>query len=234
MELRHLRYFVVVAEAENVSRAAGQVHISQPALSLQIHDLEGELGVALFERAGRSLRLMGPGEDLLAHARKVLNEAAMFRERARALHRGDAGVLHVGATPQSLQRLFPAALSRFRRILPGRALRSRPQGRSAPGIHGLPAGAVEAGCGVAILPATVALRRGGFTTQRLVQDGKPFEVYLAVHWSPQRLLPPYAGRFAEQGNRIWTLAVSYRVCSRGAAEVAKSSCRGDRQSLPRT
>src|SRR5215471_16134487 len=120
MELRHLRYFVAVAEnGGNVSRAAGKIRISQPALSRQVHDLESELGVVLFERAGRRLYLTGAGEDLLAYGRKVLNEAAAFRERARILHGGDTGVLRVGATPQSLQRLFPAVLGRFRRALPG-------------------------------------------------------------------------------------------------------------------
>ena len=118
MDLRHLRYFVTVAETGNVSRAAGHVRISQPALSRQIRDLEGELGVALFERTGRRLKLTGAGEDLLAHARKVLNEAEALRERARVLSRGNAGVLRVGGTPQVLERLFPAVLERFRRIMP--------------------------------------------------------------------------------------------------------------------
>src|SRR5215469_10077093 len=101
MELRHLRYFIAVAEGASVSKAADAIRVSQPALSRQIHDLEKEVGVALFERTGRRLHLTGAGEDLVAYARKVLNEAAAFRERARILHSGDTGVLRVGATPQS-------------------------------------------------------------------------------------------------------------------------------------
>jgi DNA-binding transcriptional LysR family regulator len=99
MDLRHLRCFVAVAEIGNVSNAAARIRISQPALSRQLHDLERELGILLFELAGRKLQLTGAGEDLLVYARKVLNEA--------------------GATPQSLQRLFPAVLHHFRRALPG-------------------------------------------------------------------------------------------------------------------
>src|SRR5262249_26797190 len=118
MELRHLRYFVAVAESGSVSKAAERVRISQPALSRQIHDLEDELGIALFEPSGRRLRLTGAGEDLLTHGRRVLNEAEAFRERAHVLYRGDAGVLHVGAPPQSLQHLFPVLLNRFRQALP--------------------------------------------------------------------------------------------------------------------
>ena len=123
MELRHLRYFVAVAETENVSKAAVALHLSQPALSRQIHDLEAELKVALFERTGRNLRLTGAGEDLLAYGRRVLDQAGAFRERARAIGGGQAGVLRVGATPQTLQRLFPAIIERFRCIMPAVELR---------------------------------------------------------------------------------------------------------------
>lgn len=119
MELRHLRYFVAVAEAGTVSGAARRLRLSQPALSRQIHDLEAELKVALFERAGRRLRLTGAGEDLLSHARRVLDSAGAFRERARAIGGGEAGILRIGATPQTLQRLFPSLIQRFRRLMPG-------------------------------------------------------------------------------------------------------------------
>jgi DNA-binding transcriptional LysR family regulator len=118
MDLRHLRYFVAVAEAQNVSRAADRLHLSQPSLSRQVHDLERELAVALFERTGRNLRLTGAGEDLLVHARRVLDQAGAFRERARAISGGAAGVLRVGAPTQSLQRFFPRMIQRFRRTMP--------------------------------------------------------------------------------------------------------------------
>jgi len=61
MELRHLRYFVAVAEEENVSRAALKLHVSQPGISRQIHDLADELGLQLFERSAKSARLTGAG-----------------------------------------------------------------------------------------------------------------------------------------------------------------------------
>ena len=63
MELRHLRYFVSVAEQGSVSSAARHVHVSQPALSRQIRDLEAELGVQLFDQVGRRIELTAEGED---------------------------------------------------------------------------------------------------------------------------------------------------------------------------
>ena len=72
MELRHLRYFVAVAEMKNVSRAALKLHVSQPALSRQIRDLEDELGVQLFERAGKAVNLTDAGRLFLKEACTVL------------------------------------------------------------------------------------------------------------------------------------------------------------------
>ena len=72
MELRHLRYFIAVGEAENVSRAALTLHVSQPAVSRQVRDLEAELGFPLLERTARSVRLTESGRIFLIEARAVL------------------------------------------------------------------------------------------------------------------------------------------------------------------
>src|SRR5882724_5926144 len=72
MELRHLRYFVAVAEEENVSKAALKLHISQPGISRQIRDLEDEIGFPLFERSAKSVRLTAAGKVFLTGAREVL------------------------------------------------------------------------------------------------------------------------------------------------------------------
>ena len=119
MELRHLRYFVSVAEAASVSRAALRVHISQPALSRQIRDLETELGLRLFDRIGRRIQLTTEGEDLLRESRNVLAHAEALTERARRLVSGDTGLLRVGATPQAMQSVLAAFLGKFHRALPG-------------------------------------------------------------------------------------------------------------------
>ena len=85
MELRHLRYFTSVAETENVSRAALKLHISQPALSRQIRDLEEEIGVLLLERTAKSVSLTQAGRVFLPEAREVLQRADQAIKKAQAV-----------------------------------------------------------------------------------------------------------------------------------------------------
>src|SRR5437899_11780068 len=88
MELRHLRYFVAVAEEGSFLRAARRLHVAQPALAKQIRDLEREVGVQLFERLPRGARVPPAGEDVLRHARHALASAARAVACAR---RADSG-----------------------------------------------------------------------------------------------------------------------------------------------
>jgi len=119
MELRHLRYFVSVAEAASVSKAAVGVHISQPALSRQIRDLEAELGLRLFDRVGRRIQLTAEGRDLLEQSRAVLAQVDAIDKRARALIAGTVGNLRVGATPQTMQSVMAGYLAGYGRSRPG-------------------------------------------------------------------------------------------------------------------
>ena len=113
MELRHLRYFVAVAEAENVTRAALKLHVSQPALSRQICDLEDELGFALLERGAKSVRLTDAGRTFQAGARAVLQRVEEAVKTARAVATGGREELHVGCAPSLTVRLLPPALRAF-------------------------------------------------------------------------------------------------------------------------
>ena len=110
MELRHLRYFVAVAEELNFRRAAERLHIAQPPLSAQIKALEDELGTKLFERSTRAVHLTSAGEALLGHARSLLNAATMAEQHVRNADQGLVGTLRVAI-------LAPAATSRLAKIL---------------------------------------------------------------------------------------------------------------------
>lgn len=119
MELRHLRYFEAVARHSHVTRAAEELHIAQPALSKQVCQLEQELGVALFDRVGRNVRLTEAGEALLPHVRAVLAQIETARtEMAEriGLRRGRA---RVGTPPSVGTQLLPQSLVAFNKCYPG-------------------------------------------------------------------------------------------------------------------
>ena len=118
MELRHLRYFVSVAEAENVSRAALKLHVSQPALSRQIRDLEDELGFLLLQRTAKSVRLTDAGRVFLAEARQVLKRSEEAVAKARAVATNAGGELPVGYAPTPAVRILPPTLRAFQAQLP--------------------------------------------------------------------------------------------------------------------
>jgi len=115
MELRHLKYFVAVAEEQNITRAAARLHVSQPPLSRQIQHLEHELGVTLFERGPKAVRLTRAGKLFLPEARAVLQrvEAAV-----RSVKNTRAQELNVGYAPSPTLEILPMALRRFRTVEP--------------------------------------------------------------------------------------------------------------------
>jgi len=118
MELRHLRYFVAAAEMENVSRAALKLHVSQPALSRQIRDLEEELGFLLLERTAKAVKLTEAGRIFLEEARAVLERAEAAVRAARAVATGQREELHVGYAPTLTARFLPGALRAFQASMP--------------------------------------------------------------------------------------------------------------------
>ena len=118
MELRHLRYFVAVAEELHFGRAAEHLHIVQPALSKQISALEKELGVVLFERTKRRVELTKAGAAFLADALDVLAQADLAADRARAVGRGETGELVIGFIPPALNSVLPVALRAYRDRFP--------------------------------------------------------------------------------------------------------------------
>lgn len=126
MELRHLRYFVTLAETLNFTRAAELLYISQSALSQQVADMESELGVRLFRRTKRSVELTGSGRVLLSEARKILRQmeqvvpvvrdSALYEDQQRSVLIGlDATVIH----HSGMHRALTDEIFRLREKTPG-------------------------------------------------------------------------------------------------------------------
>ncbi len=119
MELRHLRYFVTVAEELNISRASARLRISQPAVSRQVRDLEEELGVELFRREKNGLQLTPAGEAFLAHARDLLRRSAEAVKEMEAFKQQSRKTITVGYIAPVLASIVTPALRRFSREHPG-------------------------------------------------------------------------------------------------------------------
>lgn len=116
MELRHLRYFVAVATAGSFTRAASRLRISQPALSRQVHHLESELEVTLFERVRTGIRLTSDGEDFLQRSVDLLSAAERLGERAHKAHAGQARLLRVAASPQTMESVLAPFVARYLKV----------------------------------------------------------------------------------------------------------------------
>ncbi|WP_246797373.1 LysR family transcriptional regulator [Burkholderia perseverans] len=119
MELRHLRYFLAIAEASNVTRAAERLGIGQPPLSQQIRNLERELGVELFRRTAHGVVLTSAGEAFRVEAARTLDDAARAMRAARQAGSGETGSLRLGFTASAVfNPVVPALIQRFKAAWP--------------------------------------------------------------------------------------------------------------------
>jgi len=119
MELRHLRYFIAVAEELNFTRAAERLHMAQPPLSVQIRKLEAEVGAQLVLRRGRSTALSEAGHVLLEQARQTLAAAERGLALARRAAGGEIGHLRIGYNTVAEFKVFPNIVPAFRKQWPG-------------------------------------------------------------------------------------------------------------------
>ncbi len=118
MELRHLKYFVAVAEELHFGRAAKKLHIAQPPLSQQIKNLEDELGVRLFDRTRRTIQMTDAGIYFLKEAQQLLLHVEQAAETARRIYQGQAGRLIVGFVGSVIHTFLPEGLRLFRERFP--------------------------------------------------------------------------------------------------------------------
>jgi DNA-binding transcriptional LysR family regulator len=118
MELRHLRYYVAVAEALSFTKAAARLRVAQPALSRQMQSLEEELGVDLMKRGPRGVTLTAGGKLFLDEAREVIARSDESVNKVRALARGEYGELRIGYAPSASVEFLPRALAAFKKGAP--------------------------------------------------------------------------------------------------------------------
>jgi DNA-binding transcriptional LysR family regulator len=123
IELRHLRYFLAVAEELHFGRAAKRLHIAQPPLSQQIRRLEESIGYQLFVRSSRSVKLTPAGDVLLDRARRTVSKINEDLEAVRSVARGEVGALTVGFVGSAVLTRLPSVLGRYRDLYPQVQLR---------------------------------------------------------------------------------------------------------------
>ena len=162
MELRHLRYFVTVAEELNISRASARLRISQPAVSRQLRDLEEELGVTLFHREKSGLKLTPAGETFLAHARDLLRRSGDAVKQMESFGKRAKEIVTVGYIAPVLASILTPALRRFsqdhsdtevalREMPPGEQPKALREGRIDLALIGNPCPEIERELAVTIL-----------------------------------------------------------------------------------
>jgi len=118
MELRHVRYFVAVAEELNFRRAAERLHLTQPSLSTQIRRLEEDVGVQLLERDSHKVELNPAGRSSLEGCRRLIQDADNYTRTARRIARGESVPLTIGFVPSLAHGLLPSVLRLFRQRFP--------------------------------------------------------------------------------------------------------------------
>ncbi|MGJ7610443.1 MULTISPECIES: LysR family transcriptional regulator [unclassified Variovorax] len=208
MDIRALRYFAAVAETGHMTRAAEQLGIQQPPLSLQIKALERELGVLLFRRHPRGVALTDAGRLFQAEALRLLQDMEAMKQRMAHVATGQAGTLAVGFTSSAAaHRFMPEALRAFRRAYPQVALQLR-EDNAAELTEALAAGRLH--CGLLRVPVA---RPEGLVFETLLRE----PVWVAMP-SDHRLA---VGR--GKGSRAMPLA---RLCEEGIILVRRPGAPG--------
>jgi DNA-binding transcriptional LysR family regulator len=211
MELRHLRYFVAVGEEQHYARAAHRLRVAQPALSRQIQDLEEELGLKLFDRLPRGVRISTAGKSFLEDARRILQQVDEATVRVKRVASGQSGTLRVGFLESiSWHGVVPESFRRFRQHQPDAELALTPSS-SREQIDAVLCGRLDAGFvaifttierSLAQLPVTVlklvlAVPKGHALTEvkkLRLQDLRD----AAFVWFPRRESPAYYDRLMEE------------------------------------
>jgi DNA-binding transcriptional LysR family regulator len=165
MDLRTLRSFVALAQTGHFTRAAAHLHIAQPALSKHIRGLEDDLGVRLFDRTRRVVRLSRAGEQLLEPARQVLAAAGHVLDVAGQIKDGFRGEVRIGVTPTAPASLLADVMAAFRRRHPRLVCRAT-QASSEDLLDGIDHGTID----VALVRFETAANRGGIRCSPVFEE----------------------------------------------------------------
>ncbi|MEU8953357.1 LysR substrate-binding domain-containing protein [Streptomyces sp. NPDC048518] len=212
MQFQQLHYFVAVAEARHFTRAAEQVHVSQPSLSQQIRALEKELGAELFSRARGNIALTDAGEALLPLARRILADADTARIEVQELAQLRRGRIRLGATPSVCTGLLPEVLRAFHDRHPGIQLLIE-EGGSHDLVRELARGALDLALVVLPLPTPSP----ALTTVELLRED------LVVVSSPEARSLGRSVRIADlQGERLVMFRHGYDL-----RELTVTACRAE-------
>lgn len=168
IELRHLRYFVAVAEELHFGRAALRLHLAQPPLSQQIRKLEESLGYPLFERTSRSVALTAAGAVFLERAQRTLRNVDRDIDEARSIGRGEVGSLHIGFVGSAMLAVLPAIFRAYRKAYPQVRLHLH-ESYTSKVMEGLQNGTLDAG-----------LLRDGDPTEGFVATAIYIEPFVAI------------------------------------------------------
>lgn len=142
MDLRHLNYFLVLAEELHFGRAAERLHISQPPLTRMIKQIENDLGVMLFERTKRKVLLTSAGAELLRDAKQMVLQMETVKKRLTIHGKGETGTLKIGYVGAVMHGEFPILLSSFAKDFPFINLQFEEQPNHSL-IHGLNNGTLD-------------------------------------------------------------------------------------------
>src|SRR5258706_7605792 len=163
MELRHLRYFIAVAEELNFSRAAERLLVSQPPLSRKIRSLEAELKVKLLDRNTQGVRLTRVGHAVLARSRKLVRDAESLRAESQMIEKESQEELRIGYAPSPTAVIISRVLCRYHELSPGARLTLHDLTHTEM-LSGLKAGKLHAA--LTIRPAAGEMRGLKFETIR--------------------------------------------------------------------
>ncbi|BAK78081.1 transcriptional regulator, LysR family [Pseudogulbenkiania sp. NH8B] len=201
MELRHLRYFIAIAEEQNFTRAAERLGIQQPPLSQQIRQLEQELGTPLFRRLTRKVELTEAGASFLSDARAILEQVERAKNSVQRFSRGEAGRIRIGfAGATYFQPEVTALIRDYRARYPGVQLLPE-QSNTALLVEGLRSGEID----VAFVRPPIG-GADGLNTQLLVEEDMLVALPAAHRLSRQAALPLSA--LAEETFILFPRAIS--------------------------